>query len=301
MAAGDKRYLEFVVLGRPGEATRRYRIGRVALSLLVLAVPALGLAAGFVLGSRHARAIRSDSVAESTPAIPVQSEHVAREPAPQPIEQVPAPAPAATIATAQPEPAPAPAAAPAVPSGEPLRIMRSSTSNEVIELHPFAADGSARASDFDLLESALACADGHEQEPDVALVRVLVEAQREFGKPLVFLGGRCSAHKDHADTEQYHRTGRAADVRVQGVPSDQLMAWAVQRGAGGAGRYKQAGFVHIDVRAGAPEQWRGEETPVAQKKPQAEPEAPAAAAPEPAAQPSEVEAAKPADVPQDTP
>ena len=314
MAAGDKRYLEFVVLGRPGQATRRYRISRGALISLLLALPILGLSAGYALGNFHAH--QAHSAAASTPAIPVQSEHVARVTAPQPVQQLPAPAPAAMIATAeqkQQPTAPAPAAVEAVPTGEPLRIVRGNASEEVIEVHPFAADGAARASDFDQLGSALACADGHNQKPDVALVRVLVAAQHHFGKPLLFLGGRCPAHKDHVDTEEYHRTGRAADVRVQGVPSDELMAWAVQRGAGGAGRYKQAGFVHIDVRPGAPEQWRGEETPAPQKKPQADPDAPAAAAPEPATQPTELEApprsagavpreaAKPDEVPEATP
>jgi hypothetical protein len=105
---------------------------------------------------------------------------------------------------------------------------------------------------------------------------VLVAAHLKFGTPLLLLGGRCPAHDDHADTVDYHRTGRAADVRVRGVSSEKLMAWLVQRGVGGAGRYKQAGFVHIDVRPGSPEHWEAQERPPPQEMQAQEPAPPTA-------------------------
>jgi hypothetical protein len=178
------------------------------------------------------------------------------------------------------------------PAGEPLLFVRDGQQGEqVIEVHPFAADGSPRASDFALLEAELACGSGHSQQPEAALVRLLLEAQRDFGKPLVLIGGRCPAHGDHPDTAAHHRAGRAVDMRMRGVSSEQLMTWLVKRGVGGAGRYKRAGFVHVDLRTGPREQWQAEEPVPQRAKVEPEPAAPSevgeaapqAIAPEPAA------------------
>ena len=55
-----------------------------------------------------------------------------------------------------------------------------------------------------------------------------------------------------------HQYGRAADIRVSGVPVEQLAAYAetLLPGTGGIGRYPAKGFVHVDVRK-AKSRWAG--------------------------------------------
>jgi hypothetical protein len=155
-----------------------------------------------------------------------------------------------------------------------LLLLRNATSDKVIELHVFAADGSPSPGAFQSLETLMACGDGHHETPDPALARVLLEAQHHFDKPLVMLGGRCARHDDHPEAVDHHRAGRAADVQLRDVSSEELMSWLIKRGTGGAGHYKhRGGFVHIDVRGGAFEHWEGKEPA---PKPVAKPESGAA-------------------------
>ena len=55
-----------------------------------------------------------------------------------------------------------------------------------------------------------------------------------------------------------HQYGRAADIRVSGVPVERLAAYAetLLPGTGGIGRYPAKGFVHVDVRK-AKSRWVG--------------------------------------------
>jgi len=292
MVEGDKRDVTVLVLGRPGQTSRRFRFNRRAVVLLVLAILGAGLGLGYVLGSRHAvRSPRAPIAGPSASATapPATRAQPARPPAT--IAPVVAAAPAAVDAGALSAQAPAqPVAAAAAPSaegaglGEPLLFVRDGQQGEqVIEVHPFAADGSPRASDFALLEAEMACGSGHSQQPEPELVRVLLAVHRDFGKPLVLIGGRCPAHADHPDTAAHHRAGRAVDLRLRGVSSEQLMTWLVKRGVGGAGRYKRAGFVHLDLRTGPREHWQAEE-PLPERAKAKQPE------PQPAA-PSDVEEA----------
>jgi hypothetical protein len=292
-----------LVLGGPGQPSRRYRVNLRAIGLLVIALMLGALGLGFVLGKgadAHTAVASITSSDSSAPAaviepVPAVAPAIAAEP-PPPV--VPAPVAAVSTGGAAAASPPSEAAAAsaarsaevaAAAEGKPLLLLRSASSDEVVEVHPFAADGSPNASAFQLLETVMACGDGHHQAPAPALVRVLLEAQHAFDKPLVLLGGRCARHGDHPEAIDHHRAGRAADVRVRGVSTEQLMNWLVKRGAGGAGRYKGGGYVHVDVRSGPLEQWRGEE-PEAPK--------PAAEAPKPAANLAEAaSAAEPAEAP----
>ena len=292
MAAGDKRDLTVLVLGGPGQPSRRFRINRRALGLIVLVLLCAGLGLGYVLGSRSRQAARPAHalVTATLPGRPAVRARLTPAPAAvNAVERVDAGFAARTgvsPAAAAPEPS-----AEGAPPGEPLLFVHDGQQGEqVIEVHPFAADGSPRASDFAVLETELACGSGHSQSPDAALVRVLLAAHHEFAKPLVLIGGRCPAHEDHPDTAAHHRAGRAVDMRVRGVSSEQLMSWAVKRGLGGAGRYKRAGYVHVDVRTGRPEQWQGEEPSPKRAELEPDPQAPPAA-------PSQDEAAAPAPAP----
>ena len=235
--------------------------------------------------------------ARAKPRRPAQPKVSAQPPLPaaEAVRAVDASTPAAAP-PAQATAAPTTANPVATASGESLSILPDGKDEHVVELHPFAADGSPNASAFAALAIDTGCASGHSQQPDAALVHLLLDTAKNFANPLMLLGGRCSAHEDHEDTVAYHRAGRAIDFRVRGVPSEQLAAWLIKHGVPGVGRYRRAGYVHIDLRAGPHEQWEGEPNPAPPRA--AQPAAPAAetAAPAPAqVPPTPVESPKPPD------
>lgn len=107
-----------------------------------------------------------------------------------------------------------------------------------------------------------ACKDG--TDPlfvDSELVQVLQAIRDHFGAPVVITSGyRTAAHNKAVGGAVYsqHQYGRAADIRVSGVPVEQLAAYAetLLPGTGGIGRYPAKGFVHVDVRK-AKSRWVG--------------------------------------------
>ena len=108
-----------------------------------------------------------------------------------------------------------------------------------------------------------ACKDG--TDPlfvDSELVQVLQAIRDHFGAPVVITSGyRTAAHNRAVGGAVYsqHQYGRAADIRVSGVPVEQLAAYAetLLPARGGIGRYpkdakhptRKTGWVHIDTRA----------------------------------------------------
>ena len=93
------------------------------------------------------------------------------------------------------------------------------------------------------------------------LVQVLQAIRDHFGAPVVITSGyRTAAHNRAVGGAVYsqHQYGRAADIRVSGVPVEQLAAYAetLLPGTGGIGRYPAKGFVHVDVRK-AKSRWVG--------------------------------------------
>jgi len=96
---------------------------------------------------------------------------------------------------------------------------------------------------------------------DEELVVLLQCIREHFGKPLHITSGyRTAAHNRAVGGAVYsqHQYGRAADIRVSGVPVEQLAAYAetLLPGTGGIGRYPAKGFVHVDVRK-AKSRWAG--------------------------------------------
>lgn len=93
---------------------------------------------------------------------------------------------------------------------------------------------------------------------DESLVVLLQCIREHFGKPVTITSGyRTAAHNRAVGGAPYsqHCYGRAADIRVAGVPVEQLAAYAetLLPGTGGIGRYpakagRAAGWVHVDVR-----------------------------------------------------
>ena len=96
---------------------------------------------------------------------------------------------------------------------------------------------------------------------------VLLQCIREhFGaKVHITSGYRTAAHNKSVGGAAYsqHLYGRAADIRVQGIPVEQLAAYAETclPGTGGIGRYppragRAVGWVHVDTRP-AKSRWTG--------------------------------------------
>lgn len=56
-----------------------------------------------------------------------------------------------------------------------------------------------------------------------------------------------------ASSNSYHLRRRAADIRLEGIPPEQVAVWADWLGIGGTGRY--ASFTHVD--SGAVRGWQG--------------------------------------------
>ena len=103
-----------------------------------------------------------------------------------------------------------------------------------------------------------ACKDGSDPVfVDSSLAALLQKIRDHFGRPVVITSGyRTAAHNKSVGGAAYsqHLYGRAADIRVQGIPVEQLAAYAETclPGTGGIGRYppappKAAGQVKKEV------------------------------------------------------
>ena len=112
-----------------------------------------------------------------------------------------------------------------------------------------------------------ACRDG--SDPvfiDSALVDLLQRIRDHFGQPVTITSGYRTARHNAAvggAAFSQHCYGRAADIRVQGIPVEQLAAYAETclPGTGGIGRYppragRAVGWVHVDTRP-AKSRWTG--------------------------------------------
>ena len=131
----------------------------------------------------------------------------------------------------------------------------------MIRQYSLAKDGAKLlAPDFRVRE--FRCKDGSDEIlVDEALVLLLQCIREHFGKAVTITSGyRTAAHNRAVGGAVYsqHQYGRAADIRVSGVPVEQLAAYAetLLPGTGGIGRYPAKGFVHVDVRK-AKSRWVG--------------------------------------------
>ena len=131
----------------------------------------------------------------------------------------------------------------------------------MIRQYSLAKDGNRKlAPDFKVRE--FRCKDGSDEIlVDEALVLLLQCIREHFGKAVTITSGyRTAAHNKAVGGAVYsqHQYGRAADIRVSGVPVEQLAAYAetLLPGTGGIGRYPAKGFVHVDVRK-AKSRWVG--------------------------------------------
>lgn len=131
----------------------------------------------------------------------------------------------------------------------------------MLEVYSRAKDGETLlAPNFRVRE--FACRDGSDPVfVDSALVDLLQNIRSHFGRPVnISSGFRTAAHNRAVGGAAYsqHCYGRAADIRVQGVDTEQLASYAesLLPDTGGIGRYPAKGFVHVDVRK-AKSRWTG--------------------------------------------
>ena len=135
-----------------------------------------------------------------------------------------------------------------------------------IKQYSLAKDGARQlAPGFKVRE--FRCRDGSDVVMiDESLVMLLQCIREHFGRPITITSGyRTAAHNKSVGGAAYsqHLYGRAADIRVQGIPVEQLAAYAETclPGTGGIGRYppragRAVGWVHVDTRP-AKSRWTG--------------------------------------------
>ncbi|MBI5242821.1 MAG: YcbK family protein [Elusimicrobia bacterium] len=98
--------------------------------------------------------------------------------------------------------------------------------------------------------------DGAEADISPELLDLLARIHRQFNwAPIQIVCGYRSPKYNAqlrrknrgAARDSYHMEGMAADIRVEGVSTKVLRAYARSLGAGGVGYYRKRRFVHVDV------------------------------------------------------
>lgn len=92
---------------------------------------------------------------------------------------------------------------------------------------------------------------GKSAQMDRRLLFLAMRIQKRLGDaPLIVT----SAYRTQATNRRVggarsskHITGQALDIKVDGLNTNQIAAIAREQGAGGVGRYRRRGFVHIDT------------------------------------------------------
>ncbi len=81
---------------------------------------------------------------------------------------------------------------------------------------------------------------------DLGLVDILASIAKQTGEAIEIVSGyRLPKHRWDRN---YHVRGRAADIRVRGVPVWKLLRMVKKMGVKGVGYYPTSGFVHVDTR-----------------------------------------------------
>lgn len=80
------------------------------------------------------------------------------------------------------------------------------------------------------------------------LLRLLRHLQKHFGnRKLELISGYRQPEKGER-LNSYHQVGRAADIRIPGIPKEELFRYCQTLSDVGCGYYPNAEFVHLDVR-----------------------------------------------------
>lgn len=87
---------------------------------------------------------------------------------------------------------------------------------------------------------------------DFELVMVLEELRDHFGSPVIITSGcRCPEHnrKIGGASDSQHMKGKAADVKIVGVPAKKVWSWLNRKYPDRYGMGDGENYTHIDVRA----------------------------------------------------
>ncbi len=88
-----------------------------------------------------------------------------------------------------------------------------------------------------------------QRRPPPRLVRVLARVSNHFrGRRIVVVSGFRSASRANTNGTSRHARGAAIDIRVEGVPNEELRDYCRGFSNLGVGYYPRSTFVHIDVR-----------------------------------------------------
>jgi len=83
------------------------------------------------------------------------------------------------------------------------------------------------------------------------LVDKLQRIRDHYGRPLIIVSGyRCPRHNRRVGgaRRSYHLRGKAADIKIPGLPLESLAHFCALVGFKGVKAYYYRGFVHVDLR-----------------------------------------------------
>jgi len=128
---------------------------------------------------------------------------------------------------------------------------------ETLRVRPFGDDGMAVPEAFEALGHLMRCrVTGEEIAIDPKLVRILVQLNATYDRPIQLVSGHRTANVIGTHPTSQHTLGKAADIRIAGVDIEELRARVLELGARGVGLYPEKGFVHVDVRDKAKYTWK---------------------------------------------
>jgi uncharacterized protein YcbK (DUF882 family) len=139
------------------------------------------------------------------------------------------------------------------PSGK-LHVVSLNNPNEQAKVNIYNSDGSYNLDALAEVNFVLRCRRTDvEKDIDPQLVTMLAHIYDHFGKPLEIV----SAYRNQRKLSSNHTKGTASDIRIAGVSSKVVRAYAetLDRGGMGIGIYPRSQFVHIDVRPPPSYRW----------------------------------------------
>lgn len=140
-------------------------------------------------------------------------------------------------------------------SGPNVLRLRASADGDTVEVVPFDDTGAPEPEAFAAISYVMRLRlTGARREIHPRLVEILVRISRRWEDRYVRLQSGYREVGQGTLATSYHTRGMAADIRVRGVPAEELYRVATEVGAFGVGIYPHDGFVHIDVRD-VPHRW----------------------------------------------
>jgi uncharacterized protein YcbK (DUF882 family) len=141
------------------------------------------------------------------------------------------------------------------PSGNLGMVSINNPNDDPVKVNIYNQDGSYNLDALDQLNHILRCRRTDAEKPmDPQLLTMLSHVYDHFGgKPLQIVSGFRNQRKESSN----HFKGRATDIRIAGVSSKKIQAFAqtLDRGGMGIGIYPRSQFVHIDVRSPPSYRW----------------------------------------------